>query len=286
MITHLNYIEDKELRDSLYKTLEKVFNVGNRYIAVDPKQIQFCLSRIYSFKNIPTFDKKAKGYFGVNPHNIDMKFITIFNNHEAEIYDIEKILENWKEDQQEYLTDEKIKEIENKAKAQTTNKILSSLKLYTNSVFKYVDKDEFFRINEEADIEEYVNEEWQKSELYNIADIIDDMYDDDYPVFKYNVDREFEDFIKNGKEKTYLSSKIKHVIRSIIETNYNFIKVHPHENKISIHKSIDYIPYFIYTDKEVIKWFLGFIQKDSVDPLNKILYINRLKTFWEECNNE
>jgi hypothetical protein len=276
MITHLNYIEDKELRDSLYKTLEKVFNVGNRYIAVDPEQIQFCLSRIYSFKNIPKFDCEAKGYFGVNPHAIDMKFITIFNNHEPEIYDIEKILKNWEEDQKENISDKQAEDI--------LNKILNNFGLKVNRVFQHRFNNKFFRINKHADIEEYINNGWRVTNLYEFIDIIDDIYGDDYPTFKYNVEKQFEEFRNKEKEKTELSSETKRVIKSILNTNYTFMKIYSNENKIVLHMNLDSVPLIISTTEKTIIWFKDFIKNNTSG--NKILYINRLKTFWEEYNHE
>lgn len=271
MITHLNYIEDKELKDSLYQTLKQVFNKGNKYIAVDPEQILFASSRIYSFNNIPTFDKEEKGYFGINPTPIDMKFITIFNNHESEIYNIEKILENWKEDQRDNNSNDNSEDM--------LNKILNNFGLKINSVFQRRVNNKFYRINKHADIEEYINTGWRVTNLYEFIDIINDMYDD-YPKFKFNVEKQFEEFRNKEKEKTELSSKTKRVIKSILETNYTFMKIHPHENRIVLHMNTDCVPLIINTDKETITWFLNFIKNNTSG--NEILYINRLKIFWEE----
>lgn len=274
MITHLNYIEDKELRDSLYQTLKQVFNKGNRYIAVDPEKTLFASSRIYSFTNVPTFDEEEKGYFGINPIPIDMKFITIFNNHESEIYNIEKILKNWEDDQRD----------NNDNSEDMLNKILNNFGLKINSVFQHRVNNKFFRINKHADIEEYINTGWRVTDLYEFIDIIDDMYDDDCPIFKFNVEKQFEKF-KNKEKENQLSDETKRVIRSILETNYVFIKIHPHENKISIHKDTNHKTLFIYDiDKITIEWFLNFIKNNTTG--NKILYISRLKTFWEEYDNE
>lgn len=275
MITHLNYIKDKELRDSLYGTLKQVFNKGNRYIAVDPKQILFASSRIYSFNDIPTFDKEEKGYFGINPTPIDMKFITIFNKHEPEMYNIEKILNNWEEDQKENIS--------SKQSEYMLNKILNNFGLKINSVFQHRVNNKFFRINKHADIEEYINTGWRVTNLYEFIDIIDDMYDDDYPTFKYNVEKQFEEF-KNKEKDNQLSDKTKRVIRSILNTNYTFMKIHPHENRIVLHMNTDCVPLIINTDKETITWFLNFIKNNTSG--NEILYINRLKIFWEEYNHE
>jgi len=165
------------------------------------------------------------------------------------------------------------------------NKILNNFGLKINSVFQHKNNKKFFRINRHADIEEYINNGWRVTDLYEFIDIIDDMYDEDCPVFKFNVEKQFEEFKNKEKYEKTLSDETEKIIKSIIEINYVFIKIHPHENKISIHKDTNHKTLFIYDiDKITIEWFLNFIKNNTTG--NKILYISRLKTFWEEYNHE
>ena len=61
------------------------------------------------------------------------------------------------------------------------------------------------------------------------------------------------------------------------------MKIYPHENRIVLHMNTDCVPLIINTDKETITWFIYFIENNTYGT--KILYINRLKTFWEEEYN-
>ena len=105
------------------------------------------------------------------------------------------------------------------------------------------------------------------------------MYDDDCPIFKFNVEKQFEAF-KNKEKENQLSDETKEVIKSILNTNYSFIKIHPYDNRIVLHCPTDCCPLIMNTNKETIKWFLNFIKNNTSGT--KILYISRLKTFWEE----
>ena len=281
MITHLNYIEDKELRDYIYDELNEIKKEFS-YIAVDDEFWGSNQSKIYAYKNLP-----YKNYFvwrGTVSQQLfyDSKYLTsspsvydVFNTT-RDIFDIEKILKNWKEDQRDNNSNDNSEDM--------LNKILNNFGLKIYSVFQNRNNNKFFRINKHADIEEYINNGWRVTNLYEFIDIIDDMYDDDCPTFKFNVEKQFEEFKNKEKEKTELSSETKRVIKSICETNYTFMKIYPHENRISIHKDTTCKTLFIYDiDKKTIEWFLNFIKNNTTG--NKILYINRLKTFWEEEYN-
>ena len=278
IITHLNYIEDKELRDYIYDELNEIKKEFS-YIAVDDETWNSNQSKIYAYKMLPyTNDFIWRGTISQQLF-YDSKYLTsspsvydVFNTT-RDIFDIEKILENWKEDQRD-----------NNSSEDMLKKILNNFGLKINSVFQHRVNNKFFRINKHADIEEYINNGWRVTNLYEFIDIIDDMYDDDYPTFKYNVEKQFEEFKNKEKEKTELSSETKRVIKSILETNYTFMKIYPHENRIVLHMNTDCVPLIINTDKETITWFIYFIENNTYGT--KILYINRLKTFWEEYNHE
>ena len=106
------------------------------------------------------------------------------------------------------------------------------------------------------------------------------MYDDDYPIFKFNVEKQFEEFKNKEKNKESLSDETKEIIKSILNTNYSFIKIHPYDNRIVLHCPTDCCPLIMNTNKETIKWFMEFIKYNTTGKY--ILYISRLKTFWEE----
>jgi hypothetical protein len=280
MITHLNYIEDKELRDYIYDELNKIRDIFN-YIAVDEEIWGTNKSKIYAFKSLP--DKNNLFWRSIYKYSqqlfYDSKYLTsspsvydVFNTT-RDIFDIEKILENWKEDQRD----------NNDNSEDMLNKILNNFGLKINSVFQHRNNNKFFRINKHADIEEYINTGWRVTNLYEFIDIIDDMYDDDCPTFKFNVEKQFEEF-KNKEKENQLSDETKEVIKSILNTNYSFIKIHPYDNRIVLHCPTDCCPLIINTNKETIKWFLNFIKNNTSG--NKILYISRLKTFWKEYNHE
>ena len=275
MITHLNYIEDKELRDYIYDELDEIKKEFS-YIAVDDETWNSNRSKIYAYKILP--DKN--NFFWIGPVSqqlfYDSKYLTsspsvydVFNTT-RDVFDIEKILENWGEDQRD-----------NNSSEDMLKKILNNFGLKINSVFQHRNNNKFFRINKHADIEEYINNDWKVTTLYEFIDIIDDMYDDD-PIFKFNVEKQFEAF-KNKEKENQLSSETKRVIKSILETNYTFIKIHPYDNSIVLHCPTDCCPLIMNTNKETIKWFLNFIKNNTSGT--KILYINRLKTFWEEVYN-
>lgn len=277
MITHLNYIEDKELRDYIYDELNEIRGVFN-YIAVDDEFWGSNQSKIYAFDFVP--DKNNLFWIGTYSQQLfyDSKYLTsspsvydVFNTT-RDIFDIKKILNNWEEDQKENISSKQSEDM--------LNKILNNFGLKINSVFQHRNNNKFFRINKHADIEEYINTGWRVTNLYEFIDIIDDMYDDDYPVFKYNVEKQFEEFRNKEKEKTELSSETKRVIESILETNYTFMKIYPHENRIVLHMNTDSVPLIVNTTEKTITWFLNFIKNNTTG--NKILYISRLKTFWEE----
>lgn len=276
MITHLNYIENKELRDYIYDELNKIRDIFN-YIAVDEEFWGTNKSKIYAFKSLP--DKNNLFWRSIYKYSqqlfYDSKYLTsspsvydVFNTT-RDIFDIEKILENWKEDQRDNNSSEDI-----------LKKILNNFGLKINSVFQHRNNNKFFRINKHADIEEYINTGWRVTNLYEFIDIIDAMYDDDYPIFKFNVEKQFEEFKNKEKNKESLSDETKEVIKSILNTNYSFIKIHPYDNRIVLHCPTDCCPLIMNTNKETIKWFLNFIKNNTSGT--KILYINRLKTFWEE----
>ena len=282
MITHLNYIEDKELRDYIYDELNEIKKEFS-YIAVDDETWNSNQSKIYAYKMLPY--KNDFMWAGTVSQQLfyDTKYLTsspsvydVFNTT-RDRFDIEKILNNWKEDQRDNNANDNSEDM--------LKKILNNFGLKINSVFQHKNNKKFFRINKHADIEEYINTGWRVTNLYEFIDIIDDMYDDDCPIFKFNVEKQFEEFRNKEKEKTELSSETKRVIESILETNYVFMKIHPLENKISIHKDTSHKTLFIDNiDKITIEWFLSFIKNNTSG--NKILYINRLKTFWEEYNHE
>lgn len=278
MITHLNYIEDKELRDYIYDELNEIKKEFS-YIAVDDEFWGSNRSKIYAYKNLPY--KKDFVWRGTISQQLfyDSKYLTsspsvhdVFNIT-SDIFDIEKILENWREDQKD----------NNDNLEDMLNKILNNFGLKINDVFQHRNNNKFFRINKHADIEEYINTGWRVTNLYEFIDIIDDMYDDDCPIFKFNVEKQFEEF-KNKEKENQLSDETKEVIKSIINTNYSFIKIHPYDNRIVLHCPTDCCPLIINTNKETIKWFMEFIKYNTTG--NKILYISRLKTFWEEYNHE
>ena len=294
MITHLNYIEDKELRDYIYDELNEIKKEFS-YIAVDDETWNSNQSKIYAYKMLPY--KNDFMWAGTVSQQLfyDTKYLTsspsvydVFNTT-RDRFDIEKILNNWKEDQRDNNANDNSEDI--------LNKILNNFGLKINSVFQNRNNNKFFRINKHADIEEYINNGWRVTGLYEFIDIIDDMYDDD-PMFKYNVEKQFEEFKNKEKYKKTLSDEIKRVIKSIIEINYSFIKIHPDENKISIHKSTKHKPLFIYTNKETIEWFLNFIKEDFINndtddiiegwknTSKKILYINKLKDYMKEIIKE
>lgn len=277
MITHLNYIEDKELRDYIYDELNEIKKEFS-YIAVDDEFWGSNQSKIYAYKNLPY--KNDFMWAGTVSQQLfyDTKYLTsspsvydVFNTT-RDRFDIEKILNNWKEDQRDNNANDNSEDM--------LKKILNNFGLKINSVFQHRVNNKFFRINKHADIEEYINNGWRVTNLYEFIDIIDAMYDDDYPIFKYNVEKQFEEFKNKEKNKESLSDETKRVIKSILETNYTFMKIYPHENRIVLHMNTDCVPLIINTDKETITWFIYFIENNTYGT--KILYINRLKTFWEE----
>ena len=277
MITHLNYIEDKELRDYIYDELNEIKKEFS-YIAVDDETWNSNQSKIYAYKMLPY--KNDFMWAGTVSQQLfyDTKYLTsspsvydVFNTT-RDRFDIEKILNNWKEDQRDNNANDNSEDM--------LKKILNNFGLKINSVFQHKNNKKFFRINKHADIEEYINTGWRVTNLYEFIDIIDDMYDDDCPIFKFNVEKQFEEFRNKEKEKTELSSETKRVIESILETNYTFMKIYPHENRIVLHMNTDCVPLIINTTEKTITWFLNFIKNNTTG--NKILYINRLKTFWEE----
>lgn len=277
MITHLNYIEDKELRDYIYDELNEIKKEFS-YIAVDDEFWGSNQSKIYAYKNLPY--KNDFMWAGTVSQQLfyDTKYLTsspsvydVFNTT-RDRFDIEKILNNWKEDQRDNNANDNSEDM--------LKKILNNFGLKINSVFQHRVNNKFFRINKHADIEEYINNGWRVTNLYEFIDIIDAMYDDDYPIFKFNVEKQFEEFKNKEKNKESLSDETKRVIKSILETNYTFMKIYPHENRIVLHMNTDCVPLIINTDKETITWFIYFIENNTYGT--KILYINRLKTFWEE----
>lgn len=276
MITHLNYIEDKGLRDYIYDELDEIKKEFS-YIAVDDEFWGSNQSKIYAYKNLPY--KNDFMWAGTVSQQLfyDTKYLTsspsvydVFNTT-RDRFDIEKILNNWKEDQRDNNANDNSEDI--------LNKILNNFGLKINSVFQHRVNNKFFRINKHADIEEYINTGWRVTNLYEFIDIIDAMYDDDCPIFKFNVEKQFEAF-KNKEKENQLSDETKEVIKSILNTNYSFIKIYPHENRIVLHMNTDCVPLIINTDKETITWFIYFIENNTYGT--KILYISRLKTFWEE----
>ena len=106
----------------------------------------------------------------------------------------------------------------------------------------------------------------------------------DCTIFKFDFEKQFEEFRNKEKEKTELSSETKRVIKSILNTNYTFMKIYSNENKIVLHMNLDSVPLIISTTEKTIIWFKDFIKNNTSG--NKILYINRLQTFWEEYNHE
>lgn len=281
MIEHLKYIEDKELRNYIDDELNQI-NDEFGYIAIDDVHWGSNKSKIYAYKVLPSKSENLWTSFISKQLFYDSIYLTsspsvysVFNNTER-IYDINQILVNWEEDQRDDNANDNSEDM--------LNKILNNFGLKINSVFQHRVNNKFFRINKHADIEEYINTGWRVTNLYEFIDIIDDMYDDDCPIFKFNVEKQFEKF-KNKEKENQLSDETKKNIKSILETNYVFIKIHPHENKISIHKDTNHKTLFIYNiDKKTIEWFLNFIKNNTTG--NKILYISRLKTFWEEYDNE
>lgn len=276
MITHLNYIEDKELRDYIYDELNEIKKEFS-YIAVDDETWNSNQSKIYAYKMLPY--KNDFMWAGTVSQQLfyDTKYLTsspsvydVFNTT-RDRFDIEKILNNWKEDQRDNNANDNSEDI--------LNKILNNFGLKINSVFQHRVNNKFFRINKHADIEEYINTGWRVTNLYEFIDIIDAMYDDDCPIFKFNVEKQFEAF-KNKEKENQLSDETKEVIKSILNTNYSFIKIHPYDNRIVLHCPTDCCPLIMNTNKETIKWFLNFIKNNTSGT--KILYISRLKTFWEE----
>lgn len=276
MITHLNYIEDKELRDYIYDELNEIKKEFS-YIAVDDEFWGSNQSKIYAYKNLP-----YKNYFvwrGTVSQQLfyDSKYLTsspsvydVFNTT-RDIFDIENILNNWKEDQRDDNANDNLENM--------LNKILNNFGLKIDSVFQHTNNNKFFRINKHADIEEYINNDWKVTNLYEFLDIIDAMYDDDCPIFKFNVEKQFKEF-KNKEKENQLSDETKKVIKSILNTNYSFIKIHPYDNRIVLHCPTDCCPLIMNANKETIKWFMEFIKNNTTGKY--ILYINRLKTFWEE----
>jgi len=77
MITHLNYIEDKELRDYIYDELNRVCNKGYNYVAVDDEFWSVNQSKIYGYTDLPIKEKKFwSGDTSMNQIFYDSRYIT------------------------------------------------------------------------------------------------------------------------------------------------------------------------------------------------------------------
>ena len=108
MITHLNYIEDKELREEVYQELSKLYNTKYIYVAVNKVDPILNVSKILAYTKKPILVNDEMYFagdlairlFNNSPYlKSTPSLYDIFSTHD--VYDVEKLIINKEEDQKE-----------------------------------------------------------------------------------------------------------------------------------------------------------------------------------------